>query len=92
MIPWLQIYDNVHYGKWLSEFWAEISYLPEEINSLMPSIFSNSVTGKAYSSTPTDLWIEMTMTKGSKMKADWQRILANEKMLCAHIRSGNYIN
>ena len=26
------------------------------------------------------------------MKSGWQRILANEKMPCAHIRSRNYIN
>ena len=58
----------------------------------MPSIFSHSITGKPYSSISTDLWIEMTMNKGSKMKAGWQRILANEKMLCTHIRSGNYIS
>ena len=30
--------------------------------------------------------------EGSKMKAGWQKILVNEKTLCAHIRSGNYIN
>ena len=92
MIPWLQIYDKVHYGKWLPEFWSEISNLPEDIDIHMPSIFSHSITGKPYSSIPTDLWIEMTMNKGSKMKAGWQRILANENILCAHIRSGNYIN
>ena len=32
------------------------------------------------------------MNKGSKMKAGWQIILANEKMICAHMRSGNNIN
>ena len=92
MIPWLQIYDKVHYGKWLPEFWSETISLPHEIDIHMPSIFSHSITGKPYSSIPTDLWIEMAMNKGSKMKAGWQRILANEKMLCAHIPSGDYIN
>ena len=61
MIPWLQIYDKVHYGKWLPQFWSEMINLPREI-------------------------------EGSKMKAGWQKTLVNEKMLCAHIRSGNYIN
>ena len=56
------------------------------------SIFSHFITGKPYSSIPTDLWIEMTMNKGSKMKAGWQRCLAKEKMLSAHIRGRNYIN
>ena len=77
MIPWLQIYDKIHYGKWLPDFWSEMSTLSEEISQYMPSIFSHSITGKPYSSIPTDLWIEMTMNKGSKMKAGWQRILGN---------------
>ena len=34
----------------------------------------------------------MTMNKGSKIKAGWQRILGNEEMLCANIESTNYIN
>ena len=55
-------------------------------------MFSHSITGKPYSSLPTDLWIEMTMNKGSKMNADWQRILRNENVLCTNIRNTNYIN
>ena len=34
----------------------------------------------------------MTMYKGSKMKVGWQRILGNESVLCANIKSTNYIN
>ena len=34
----------------------------------------------------------MKMNKGPKMKAGWQRILGNEAMLCANIKSINYIN
>ena len=92
MIPWLQIYDKLHYGKWLTNFWSDMVNLNEDVSKLMPAIFSHSITGKPYSSLPTDLWIEMTMNKGSKMKAGWQRILGNEQMLCANIRSTNYIN
>ena len=66
--------------------------LPHEVDVHMPSIFSRSITGKLYSSIPTDLSIVMTMNKGSEMKAGWQIILANQKMLCAHMRSKNYIN
>ena len=58
----------------------------------MPSIFADSVTGQPYSSLPTELGIEMTMNKGSKMKAGWQRIFGNEAILCAKIKSTNYIN
>ena len=92
MIPWLQIYGKIHYGKWFPNIWADISNLSEEIDQYMPSIFAHSITGKSYSSLPTDLWIEMTMNKGSKMKAGWQRILVNEVILCANIKSTNHIN
>ena len=92
MTPWLQIYNKIHYGKWLPNFWTDISNLSEEIDQYMPSIFAHSITGKPYSSLPTDLWIEMKMNKGPKMKAGWQRILGNEAMLCANIKSTNYIN
>ena len=64
MIPWLQIYDKVHYGKWLPNFWADIKDLREEIDQYKPSIFAYSLTGKPYSSLPTDLWIELTMDQG----------------------------
>ena len=55
-----------------------MSTLPE--NSLMKGIFAQSLTGN-YSSIPMDLWIEMIMNKGSKMKARWEKILQNETML-----------
>ena len=84
MIPWLQIYDKIHYGKWLPDF--------EEINRYIPEIFFHFITGKPYSSLPTNLWIEMTMNKGPKMKTEWQRILGNENMLCTNIRNANYMN
>ena len=29
MIPWIQVYDNNKYGKWLVEFWLEMSNLPD---------------------------------------------------------------
>ena len=75
MLPWLQIYDK--YGRWLVEFWLEISSLPEEMTTFMEGLFAQSMTGKPYSCLPLDLWIEMTMNKGSKLKAGWSRILKN---------------
>ena len=63
MIPWLQIYDKVHYGKLLPEFWSELINLPYKIDVHMPSIFSHTVTKKPYSSITIDLWIKMTMNK-----------------------------
>ena len=83
MIPWVQIYDNNNnFGKWLVEFWLEISTLPDEINAYMKDgLFAQSMTGKPCTCLPLDLWIEMTMNKGSKMKAGWKSILKNETML-----------
>ena len=82
MIPWMQIYDNNNYGKWLVEFWVEMSTLPPYIDSFMSNgLFTQSITGNAYSALPLDLWIEMTTNKGSKMKAGWKSILKNESML-----------
>ena len=93
MFPWLRIYDNDKYSKWLVEFWLEISSLPEEKETyLKEGLFSQSMTGKPYSCLPLDLWIEMTMNKGSKMKAGWKHILKNEKMLLAHTKTTNACN
>ena len=41
---------------------------------------------------PLYLWIEMTMNKGSKMKAGWLKILRNEKMLLTITRNVNSVN
>ena len=79
MMPWLQVYDNDKYGRWLVEFWLEISCLQEEkAQHMRDDLFAQSMTSKPYSCLPLDLWIEMTMNKGSKMKAGWLRILINE--------------
>jgi len=93
MLPWMQIYDNDKYGKWMVEYWLEISNLPEDKASYMrDGLFSQSMTGKPYSALPLDLWIEMTMNKGSKLKAGWLRILKNEKMLLVDTRIANSVN
>ena len=55
-------------------------------------LFAQSMMGKPYPCLPLDLWIEMTMNKGSKMKAGWLRILKNEQMLLSHVRNANLIN
>ena len=57
MIPSLQIYNKIHYGKWLSNVSADISNLSEEIDQYMPSIFPHFITGNPHSSLPPDLWI-----------------------------------
>ena len=92
MLPWLHIYDNDKYSKWLLHFWLQMSSLPEEHADYMSQIFSQSITGKPYSCLPLDLWIEMTMNKGSKMKAGWMHILKNEEMLLSHTINANSVN
>ena len=55
MMPWLRIYDNNKYSKWLVEFWLEISSLPDEKEKYMrEGLFAQSMTGKPYS---VCLWI-----------------------------------
>ena len=93
MIPWMKIYDNNKYGKWLVEFWAEMSTLSPDMDAYMVNgLFSQSMTGNSYSCLPLDLWIEMTMNKGSKMKSGWKSILKNENMLLTHTLTANYVN
>ena len=92
MMLWLQVYDNDKYGRWLVEFWLKISCLQEEkAQHMRDGLFAQSMMGKPYSCLPLDLWIEMTMNKGSKMKVDWLRILRSEQMLFSHVRNANLI-
>ena len=92
MLPWLYIYDNDKYGKWLLYFWLQITSLPEEHADYMAQLFSQFITGKPYSCLPLDLWIEMTMNKGCKMKVGWMQILRNEEMLLSHTINANSVN
>ncbi len=66
-----------------------LSALPAEQTQFLSSNFAQSMTGNPYSSIPWDLWIEMTINKGSKMKAGWLSILRNEKQLMADTRNTN---
>ena len=92
MMPWLQVYDNDKYGRWLVEFWLEFCLQEEKAQHMFDGLFAQSMTGKPYSCLPLDLWIEMMMNKGSKMKAGWLRILRNEQMLLSHLLNANLIN
>ena len=55
-------------------------------------LFAQTLTGNRYSCLPLDMWIEMAMSIGSKMKAGWKNILKNETMLLSHTRNVNFIN
>ena len=87
MMSWLMVYDQTNYGRWLPHFWAMLSSLPSEQTEFISNNFAQSMTGNPDSSIPWDLWIEMTMNKGSKMKAGWLSILRNEKQLMADTRN-----
>ena len=58
----------------------------------MPDIFAQSLTKNPYSAQPMDMWIEVTMNKGSKLKSGWKRLLKNEKGLCMHVKNTNNVN
>ncbi|MES9882370.1 MAG: hypothetical protein ABW185_15975 [Sedimenticola sp.] len=89
MMPWMMIYDQTNYGRWLPDFWAMLTSLPADKSEFLSTSFAQSMTGKPYTSIPWDLWIEMTMNKGSKMKAGWLSILRNEKQLMADTINAN---
>ena len=91
MMPCLVVYDQTNYARWLPDFWAKLSSLNTEQKQFFSSSFAQSMTGKPYSSIPWDMWIEMTMNKGSKMKAGWLSILRNEKQLLADTKNVNNI-
>ena len=92
MMPWLIIYDKVNYGRWLPVFWLRMKSLSEEEEKWMPDIFAQSLTKNPYSAQPMDMWIEVTMNKGSKLKSGWKRLLKNEKGLCMHVKNTNNVN
>ena len=87
MIPWMLLYDNTNYARWLPVYWLDMVTLPESYLQYMPDIFSQSMTGNAYSAIPPDLWIECTMNKNSKLKAGWKRLLKDDKGLMVHIKN-----
>ena len=92
MMPWVMVYDQTNYSRWLPVFWLEMSSLPEEHEELISEIFSQSLTGNSYSSQPPDLWIECTMDKGSKMKTGWKRLLKNEIGIHVHVKNANNVS
>ena len=66
MMPWLMIYDQTNYGRWLPYFWAMLSSLSADQTQFFSSNFAQSMTGNPYSSIPWDMWIEMTLNKVQK--------------------------
>ena len=92
MLPWLFAYNSFHYSRYLSLYWSEINNLDEEKAFYMRSgLFSASMFVRPFSPLPHDQWIEMTMNKGSKMKAGWIGIMHNEEALQVNTKVVNNI-
>ena len=49
MMPWLVVYDQTNYTRWLPDFWAKLSSLNTEQKQFFSSSFAQSMTGKLYS-------------------------------------------
>ena len=93
MLPWMQIYDNDRYGRYLPDFTTVLDTLPADQDAFMGSgLFAQSMTGKPYSCVTLNIWIESTMNKGSKLKSGWVAILNNEKQLLSNTRNVNNVN
>lgn len=93
MLPWMQVYDNDRYGRYLPDFTTVLDNLTDEQAAFMDSgLFAQSMTGNPYSCVALDIWIESTMNKGSKLKSGWLGILNNEKQLIANTRNVNNVN
>ena len=73
MMPWMMVYENTNYSRWLPVLWMEMSSLLQDHCQLIKEIFSQSLTKNTYSSLPPELWIDCTMNKGW-----WKRSLKNE--------------
>ena len=73
VMPWMVIYDNTNYSQSLPVFWMEMSSLSRECCQLIKEIFSQSLTGKAYSSLPPDLW-RVHHEQGFKVEARMEKV------------------
>ena len=91
MLPGLMAYDNHDYGRWLPDYWAMLSSLPDEQMTFFIDHFTQSMTGLPYSFQPLDLWIETTMNLNSKLKQGWLQLLQNDKQLFSTTRNANNI-
>jgi len=91
MLPGLMAYDNHDYGRWLPDYWAMLSSLPNEQIDFFNNHFAQSMTGLPYTCQPMDLWIETTMNLNSKLKQGWLQLLQNEKQLFTTTTNANNI-
>ena len=86
------VYDNVHYSRYLTLYWASMKSLNEaDTKWTADGNFSFSLTGRPYSSIPPDQTIEMCMNKDSKIKGGWIGITKNLFMVNTNSQTVNKI-
>ena len=77
MLPGLLAYNNHDYGRWLPDYWAMISNLPNDRKEYLSSHFAQSMTGLPYSCQP---W-----------QQGWLQLLQNDKQLFCTTRNANNV-
>ena len=92
MLKSLKAYNNNDYARYMGDFWAMLEGLPDDQINLFQDHFVQSLTGHPFSAMPLDMWIEVTMNLGSKLKAGWLQLLQNEKQLFVTARNANNIS
>ncbi|KAG0718244.1 Aromatic-L-amino-acid decarboxylase [Chionoecetes opilio] len=89
MLPW--IYDNSKYGRWMVEYWLELSNLPEERTAYMrDGLFSQSITDN-----PNLRFLQSGVLASTALVDDFEsahhdgedvfRIFCNDRMLSDNI-------
>ena len=91
MLKGLLAYNNSDYARYMGDFWAMVEEMPDEQYNFFKGHFVLSLTGRPYSAMPLDMWIEVTMNLGSKLKAACLQLLQNEKQLFVTVRNANNI-
>ena len=92
MLKCLTCYNSTNYERWLPDYWASISYFPDQRYKFFAESFTQPLTGLPYSYQDMDLWIECTMNLGSKLKQGWLNLLNNKKKLFSTTRKVNNIS
>ena len=91
MLKGLLAYNNSDYARYMGDFWAMVEEMPDEQYDFFKDHFVQSLTGRPYSAMPLDMWIEVTMNLGLKVKAAWIGLLQNDKQLFVNLRNANNI-
>ena len=74
VMPWMHMYDNVNYARYLPVCWSMLKSLDEDIAAhTKAGYFSFSLTCKLFSSLPPDQTIEIKMNRSSKIKEGWTK-------------------